>query len=389
MNRQIRVLRIVSNLGIGGIQKQLLLLLKTINKERFLIDVCAVRRSGELETEFSKYCRVITLNLRGKYNLWDLYKMVRVIRKGHYDIVHIHRMEDIVPLSIIAAATSGVSSKIIHHHFPYRWLSKRKKFIEVFSTKVATLLLCVSRHVSRHSSHALNLDINRCVVMYNGVDNESKFAQTRVENFALQRNIKTVAIVSRIVYFKRITDLLMAYSCLCKRWNNLRCMIVGGGEKKRIDKLQALEKKLKLGKSVVWKGEQKEISDLLSSIDMGVLTSEEEGLGNVLLEYIQAGLPVVATKIPPIEEIIENGRDGFLVRPRDHRGLAREISDILANKAIRKRLSINGRRRAERFRISRTVKKTEELYIRLQTRKEPYMGSKRFEESIDKMESLA
>jgi len=361
MLKQIRILRIISNLGIGGIQKQLLLLLKFINKEEIVIDICTLRRSGELESEFKKYSKVTNLKVKNKYSIIDLFKLVKIMKKERYDIVHIHRMEDIVPLSIAASVISNIPFKVIHYHFPYKWSNKRKKFIENLCLSCISSLICVSKHVHNHTLRHFHLNPSKCKVIYNGVEiHDKKDKQKKYINCSF-----VIGIVSRIVYFKRIEDFIKSCCLLSQKWKNLKYIIVGEGEKKRINKLLALQEELGIKDRVIWEGKQKEIFKFLALMDVGVMSSEEEGLGNVVLEYMAAGLPVVATSISSIKEIVEDKKNGLLVSPRNPALLFKAISEILINRALAKKISLNGKRTSKKFSISNTAKQITLFYSNL------------------------
>ena len=105
---------------------------------------------------------------------------------------------------------------------------------------------------------------------------------------------------------------------------------------------------------------------MLSAIDVAVQPSLSEGLSNVLLESMAAGVPVVATQVGGSVETIEDGVSGLLVAPRDAAALADAVLRILGDAAFGARLAAAGRERIERrFSRERMVRETEALYLRL------------------------
>jgi glycosyltransferase involved in cell wall biosynthesis len=86
------------------------------------------------------------------------------------------------------------------------------------------------------------------------------------------------------------------------------------------------------------------IDDVLSSGELFVLPSYAEGLPNALLEAMSIGIPVIATRVGAIGEVVEEGRSGLLVEPGDVRGLADRIESLLANEELADRLGAEGRK---------------------------------------------
>ena len=352
MNRKIKVLRIVSNLGIGGVQKQILSLIKNIDSEKFMIDVLAVRRGGKLETEFSRCCRTMVLDLKGKYSLIDLFKLFKVIKRGKYDIVHIHRMEDILPLSITACILAGVRVKVIHHHFPYKWLSKRKKLIEQFFTKSADWFVAVSHFTSKYMVERLQLETIKSSIIYNGVELLS------VSDLRVKEDI--VGIVARIVYFKKLDSFIRSAKVVQDIRRNIEFIITGTGRKSREIKLKKLASDI--GAEIKWTGEVYDVEDVIRLFKIGILSSVEEGLGNVVLEYMTLDTLALASNIPPIWEVIIDGKTGFLFMPSDYFDMAKAILLGLDNCSLRKKVVMNAIKRVESFSIKRTAEATVKLY---------------------------
>ena len=124
--------------------------------------------------------------------------------------------------------------------------------------------------------------------------------------------------------------------------------------------------KLGLSEKVQFLGYQNNILEILRSMDIFILPSLWEGMPNAILEAMAAGLPVVATNVGGTPEVVVDGETGFLVPPRDPEALANAIKLLIDDPELRKKFGQAGRERVERhFTIQETVRKTEELYLRL------------------------
>jgi glycosyltransferase involved in cell wall biosynthesis len=118
-----------------------------------------------------------------------------------------------------------------------------------------------------------------------------------------------------------------------------------------------------LGTRARFLGIRHDVPDLLGASDLFVLPSLWEGLGLVFLEAMAVGLPVVASNVSAIPEVVEDGVSGWLVDPGDAPALARALSSALADPAERRRRGEAGRQRLlERFALPRMIDETLAVY---------------------------
>src|SRR5207247_8999368 len=118
---------------------------------------------------------------------------------------------------------------------------------------------------------------------------------------------------------------------------------------------------------LVFTGFRLDVPELLSEVTVSVLPCvSSEGLSNTLLESMAAGVPVVATTVGGNPEVVQDGRTGLLVPPRDPHALANAIGRLLQDPDLASRCGRAGRQRvAEHFSIDQMVSKTERLYLTL------------------------
>jgi L-malate glycosyltransferase len=122
-----------------------------------------------------------------------------------------------------------------------------------------------------------------------------------------------------------------------------------------LERLQSRVRELGLGAAVEFTGEREDIPEILRSLDVVLVPSWEEGMGRIAAEAMAMGTPVAATRVGGLAEIIEDGRTGLLVAPRDARGLAEAVSRLLEDGELRRRLCEEGRKAAARFSLDRHV----------------------------------
>jgi glycosyltransferase involved in cell wall biosynthesis len=163
---------------------------------------------------------------------------------------------------------------------------------------------------------------------------------------------------------KALHLLVRAAAELAGEHPGLRVLIAGDGPER--EALEALIAELGLGETVTLLGLRRDIPDVLAALDVAVVSSDFEGTPLAVLEYMDAGLPVVATRVGGLPDLIEQGRHGLLVEPGDARALADSVGTLLRNPQRARELGRLGqeRRRAE-FSIDNTVRTLERMYLEL------------------------
>lgn len=138
-----------------------------------------------------------------------------------------------------------------------------------------------------------------------------------------------IGTVGRLSEEKRHVDLLKAFHDVRKVFPKATLLIVGDGDMR--DGLTNLATRLGVSGSVTFAGFQRNISEYLNKMDVFVLPSRTEGFGIVLLEAMAMGLPVVASNVGGIPELVVNNETGILVRPLRHEELSRAIVELLSD----------------------------------------------------------
>ena len=173
-----------------------------------------------------------------------------------------------------------------------------------------------------------------------------------------------VLTIGRLAVMKGQRYLVEAVPELAKRFPALRVVILGSGHLH--DALREQAAALGVGEHVLLPGYRSDARMLLDAADVFVLPSRHEGMPLVLLEAMEAGLPVVATRVIGSEEVVGDGTTGFLVAPEDHRVLSVALERLLAYPHLRRRFGDAGRRRFEEgFTHGRMATATMAVYERV------------------------
>lgn len=188
----------------------------------------------------------------------------------------------------------------------------------------------------------------RVTVIYNPQDIEAIKVKSRENgNIQVPANIPTLVAVGRLRDEKDHKTLLDA---LKKIKETLNCRLIIMGEGPLEEKLKEYATTLGVSDSVLWLAWQSNPFATMAKADLFILTSRYEGFGNVLVEAMACGLPVISTDCPGgPREILENGKYGILVPVGDSQAIAGAVVNILQNKELYKKMKHNGYERAAQF----------------------------------------
>jgi glycosyltransferase involved in cell wall biosynthesis len=200
-------------------------------------------------------------------------------------------------------------------------------------------------------------------VIYEGVDLD--WFDQQITRLAVQKHGRTlVGTVAHLSQEKGHVTLLEAFAELKDRCPDTILLIVGDGELR-----SALESKvvdLGLSTQVEFLGFRSDVEGLVKQLDVFCLPSLSEGLSSAILAAMAARLPVVATSVGGIPELVQDGVTGRLVAPNDPHQLAAALENLLKDGVLRERMGRLGRRRVEsHFTLQRKLKATERAYEKL------------------------
>jgi len=179
---------------------------------------------------------------------------------------------------------------------------------------------------------AQSLGARRIRLVPNYLDlNETSIAKIKKDPADVGREVK-ILFVGRLHVVKRVDLLLQAFSVLRKFFPDARLCIVGDGEER--GRLESMAERLHLGGNVVFTGfvDQEKVFEMMKQADVLVLPSRVEGNPRVLIEAMFLRVPIVATDVPGIHDIVENGKTGYLVSHASPTELAQMIKSVLESK---------------------------------------------------------
>jgi glycosyltransferase involved in cell wall biosynthesis len=189
-------------------------------------------------------------------------------------------------------------------------------------------------------------------LIFNGIDtNEFKPSNELKNDFK-------ILCVSRITERKGIKYLIEAINYLPE---NIQLEIVGNGDRK--EELENLVETLNIKKRVSFLGlvNHSDLPKIYQSASVFILPSLNEGMSNTMLEALASGLPIIATNTGGTKELVEDGKNGFIIKMKDAKDIAEKINLILNNKDLQSKMSTESRKIAEDL----SWKKVAEEYYKL------------------------
>jgi glycosyltransferase involved in cell wall biosynthesis len=244
-------------------------------------------------------------------------------------------------LALLAARIAGVKRILFTAH-GFAFNEKRPRFQKALirAAYVVTVLLshetiCVSEAVRRDI--AFPLLGGKLRVIRNGIDAPAYRAKRSARNILRPTDAKRtwLGMIAELHPTKRVEDAILAMTELSPEFPELELIVLGEGEERA--KLEALIKERGLGERVRLLGFVPDAASYLPAFDLFLMISRSEALGYALLEAGAAGLPVVATRVGGMPEIVAHGESGILVPPENPAALARAIRGLLADPALGKR----------------------------------------------------
>lgn len=368
-SHKISVFEIIADSSLTGAPRHLLTLLSGINRYKFVVSVIAPE--GDLVKELKKLkVPVFTVPMKGKADLASTSAINKILRKYEPDIVHTHGQR-----AGLVGRLAARDLKVYRVHTEHTYTSNFKldnpvlhwthinamKALDHWTHKT----IAVSDAVRAFLTSAGITKPDKVVTIHNGiVPLKKKPAADAVKRFRADQNVRPSEIlIGTIGSFNRQKDtatLIKAFAAVHQKWPNTKLMLVGKGGLKR--DLEQLVDKLGLESAVNFAGTMNDVSVALASLNLFVLPSRSEAFGLTLLEAMQANVPIIASKVGGIPEIIHHGYNGMLVEHGDAKQLSAAILKLLNDKKMQKKFTSHYPETLKNFAAAKMIKANEAIY---------------------------
>ena len=377
--RRLRVLTLVDHLGAsGGGERLAMEISKRLDRGRFEPIHCVSRWHADDPSPSMRAAadelraagvRVVALGRGSTLAVWSWAPLVRLLRRERVDVLHSHKFGSNV-WGVVLGRLARVPAVVAHEHtWSYEGQPVRRFLDRELIARGSDAFVAVSHEDRRRMIEVERIDPEHVVFVPNGIDALPDGDGPRVRaELGIEADAPVIGAVAVLRPQKALHVLVEAAAELAREHPRLRVLIAGDGPER--GRLEALVRERGLEETVTLLGLRRDVPDLLAALDVAVVSSDFEGTPLAVLEYMDAGLPVVSTRVGGLPDLIGHGRHGLLVEPGDPGALAAAVGALLRNPERARELGAAGReRRRSEFSIDRTVRTLEDLYVELAGRR--------------------
>lgn len=292
------ITHIITTIEKGGAENQLLILAKQQKNQGFDINVIYLKGRPELKENFEKYGISVDTSYANKNLMTQVLKLkLALIEKKVIIHAHLPRAE------LVATLVKKENILIISKHNSEKFFPAApfviSRLLANFVFKNADHCICISKSVLNYLKEIKEIsDEKKTSVVYYGIDNSQE-----VDNdLGRSKNVSTIGTIGRLVEQKNYPVLLKAFKGLHLTNPHIRLLIVGDGKLK--NKLKSLASDLGIADAIEWVGRTHLIEEAFRKMDVFVLPSIYEGFGLVLLEAMQHRVPIIASDVSAIPEVL-------------------------------------------------------------------------------------
>jgi L-malate glycosyltransferase len=372
-HRRLRILVVIKVLGYGGAERLLVDTVANGDHRSFDYEVAYVLESEHalVPSVEAHGIPVHDLGARSNLDLRWMARLRRILNRGQFDVVHFH-----LPYTaslgrlVVASLPSAKRPAIVYtEHSLWNKMAVVVKGLNRVSIGLDQSLIVVSDA----ARDALPTDLRaRSEVIVHGIDlarSEDRLAhreeiRTRVRSAWGVADDETVAItVANLRSEKGYDVLLDAARVVRDRRLPIRFISVGRGPLDEV--LRRRSDALGLGEQVRFLGERDDVLDLLVASDVFVLPSHQEGLPVALMEATSVGMPIVATAVGGVPQVVTDGVQGLIVPPGRPVDLADAVARVASDPDLARRLGQGAKEASSMFDVTTASRQIEEIYRRV------------------------
>ena len=359
----IKLLLLIPTLDRSGAEKQFALLATRLPREEFDVHAIALTRGGPYEAVLREHGISLTiLGKRLKFDPLALWKLRRLIHNVNPDILHTW----LFAANAYGRMLAGHAPRpkvIVSERCVDTWKSGWQRWLDRRQIAPTARLVGNSQSVADFYRQA-GYSAQQVVVIPNAVEipGVPEFDRDQLLSaFNIPPGARIVGYAGRLARQKRVQDVIWGMQLLRQVTENVYLLVIGDGPERR--RLVRLAQHFGCDHLVRFLGHREDARRLIQLCNVCWLASDFEGMSNSIMEAMAAGVPVVATDIPPNRELVVDGETGFLVKVGDSVGFAQFTDRILADPELAARLGRAGRQRMENeFSVGKMVDAHVRLY---------------------------
>jgi glycosyltransferase involved in cell wall biosynthesis len=343
---KVRVLEVLATLKRAGAERTAVTIATGLERSRFECEVVSLYDAFEdgFEDELARAgLKVHHLGKRPGFDSRMYPRLARVMREFRPDVVHTHSY-------VLRYVWPVASAKVVHtvHNLADREVDRAGRALHRWSMRRGARFVAISNEVARSFREVYGRQ--PAAVIFNGVDLPPGRREWRREQGFADDDV-LIASVARLEPQKNPLALLDALPA------DPRCHLLLAGDGSLRDEVER-----RAGDRVHLLGVRGDVADVLAGSDIFALASDYEGLPVAVIEAMAAGLPVVATGVGGVPELVADGVTGLLVRPRDRQALRVALTALVRDPERRRKMGERGRERSRLFGASKMVDEYARLF---------------------------
>jgi len=365
----LRVLHIMSTVIGGGVERRRLSLAKAFKGTDFQMKLVGTFKSGAIAEQIEENgVEIIEVgDFNGPFH-WEKHKKIQKI----IDDFKPHIIHGAVYEGVTMAAINGFLKKVPivileETSDPQNRSSKANFLLRVFSL-VADKFIAIAPNVADYLKNEAKVSKRKVITINNGVEIPRKVTNVEIQNlknhYSINESDFVVGTVGRLFNdHKKITDIIEAIHLL-KELDRLKLLIVGSGKDEELIKQKALD--LGVQDKVIFTGYQFDTAPFYKLMNVFCIASQREGFGLVAAEAMLHKLPVIATKVGGLQNVVLDGETGILLQPHQPKEIANAIQKLYHSSELLNLYATKGYNRAiENYTEERYVQDVVALYNEL------------------------
>lgn len=372
-----RILHVITTLSVGGAEIHLRELLSGLSRAKYHIELAFFKEEAQearsMVADFRKLgIPVHDLGGTGRVSPGALARLIRLLKKSRYDLVHSHLFRaDLYTSLALRFFPRTVLINSVHNPEDF-YTNRPVALLARFAALRQERTIVISKAVEDHLVEYLRMPRSKLSLIYYGLRPGIRKELDFRKEYGIPSDAPLIGTIGRLSKQKGHIVLISAMSIVCREIPEARLLIIGHDDQGLRQTLLRLIRESGLQNNIILGGFRDEVPDIMSSLDLFCLPSLWEGFGMVLIEAMAESKPIVASRVGSIPEVVRNNRTGLLVPPGDEKALAEAILKVLRDKELAVDLGKAGRLRLqEYFTREAMAESTERLYDRLLSGSEP------------------
>jgi glycosyltransferase involved in cell wall biosynthesis len=363
--KKLRVMHVIIGQGFGGLENVMLDLVRKGDKERFEHYILCLGTPDVIRDKLEESgATVLDLGFGEGLHPGLPPAIRKVVNEYAIDVVHSHDYKPFFYTTLGCLGKRGLA-KVYTEHSSILSMGRRHQRIGRLFARFNDAMVMVSYHLQRYWADQVGLPAKDSMVIHNGIDTDLFAHQADRESlkgeFGLEGKL-VVGTALRLNEQKGLQYLVAAAPAVKKRFPEARFLVIGEGPLR--DDLIGRARELGVDDVFLFPGYRKDVSRILPAFDIYVLPSLWEGLPLGMIEAMLAKLPIVATTVGGVPEVLADGDTALLVPPADSEALAGALCRLASSADLRRRLAERGRDHAlAQYSLQKMVHTYETLYL--------------------------